>query len=107
MRTYFHVSRKEFEDSIQENGLKSTDADECASGKGIHVTRTIEDASKWADVLRAERNERDTTYVIFALKADTSFEKTDEFPNNAPADGFVLCTNRIPPDRIKPVEWIY
>jgi len=54
MRTYFHVFRKEHEDSIQE----STDADECTSGRGIQVARTIEDASKYG-LMCHEQNKRE------------------------------------------------
>jgi hypothetical protein len=74
MRIYFHTSRKEYEEVILGNGLKSTDTDECPSIKGIHVAQTIEDARERPLYLR-ENETRDETYVIFALKADTSVEK--------------------------------
>lgn len=108
MRTLYHISPEENEESILSDGLIYTDASECDSGRGIHICKTIMGAHSWIGQIRNERDMFDRTFTIFEVSVDEdTICVVDKFDGVGPDDAYVLCKDRIPPEKVESVEWVY
>ena len=108
MKTLYHISSEENEDSILSDGLVSSDASECDSGKGIHVCKTVMGANAWIGQIRSERDMFDTTFTIFEVTVDDdTCCVEDEFNGVGPDDAYVIFTEHVSPDRVESIEWVY
>lgn len=108
VRTLYHISPEENEESILSNGLIYTDASECDSGRGIHICKTIMGAHSWIGQIRNERDMFDRTFTIFEVSVDEdTICVVDKFDGVGPDDAYVLCKDRIPPENVESVEWVY